>query len=50
MVLHLLRALFVLLMAAVGFFFVFDDPQPVDIAIVSWILPAVALGVLAGLH
>ena len=47
MILHLLRALFVLLMAAVGFFFVFDNPNPVDnIDVVVWILPAVAMGVL----
>src|SRR5688500_5889687 len=47
MILHLLRALFVLLMAAVGFFFVFEDPNPVDnIDVVFWILPAVALAVL----
>ena len=30
MILHLLRALFVLLMAAVGFFFIFENPDPVD--------------------
>ena len=47
MILHLLRALFVLLMAAVGFFFVFDNPKEVDnIDVVVWILPAVALAVL----
>ena len=47
MILHLLRALFVLLMAAVGFVFVFDNPKEVDnIDVVVWILPAVALAVL----
>src|SRR5688500_20187623 len=47
MILHLLRALFVLLMAAVGFFFVFEDPGQVDnIDVVVWILPAVAMAVL----
>ena len=47
MILHLLRALFVLLMAAVGFVFVFDNPREVDnIDVVVWILPAVALAVL----
>ena len=49
MILHLLRALFVLLMAAVGFVFVFDNPKEVDnIDVVVWILPAVALAVLLG--
>jgi len=34
----------VLLMAAVGFFFVFDNPNPVDnIDVVVWILPALWL-------
>ena len=48
MILHLLRALFVLLMAAVGFFFVFSDPNPgsVDnIDVFIWILPGTALAV-----
>ena len=47
MILHLLRALFVLLMAAVGFFFVFSTPDAVDnIDVFLWILPGTALAVL----
>jgi uncharacterized protein YacL len=33
MILHILRALFVLLMAAVGFFFAFQTPPPLDLDI-----------------
>ena len=49
MILHLLRALFVVLVAAVGFFFVFNDrdPKPVDnIDVFLWIIPGVFLAVL----
>src|SRR5436190_9954751 len=44
MTLHLLRALFVLLMAAVGFFFVYQDPRPLEkLDVYVWIVPGVAL-------
>src|SRR5689334_13995992 len=33
MILHILRALFILLMAAVGFFFAFQSPPPFDLDI-----------------
>lgn len=46
MILHLLRALFVLLMAAVGFFFVFQHVQGNDQqALEAWIPPAIGLTV-----
>src|SRR4051794_19530950 len=40
MILHVLRALFILLMAAVAFFFAYQDPRP-DLSV--WLLPAVSL-------
>ena len=44
MVLHILRALFILLMAAVGLSFVYDDPRPSpEIDFEAWILPAAAI-------
>jgi uncharacterized protein YacL len=44
MILHLLRALFVLLMAAVGFFFVYQDPRPLEtLDVYVWLVPGVAL-------
>jgi uncharacterized protein YacL len=47
MILHLLRALFVLLVAAVGFVFVYNDPDRVDnIDVFIWILPGTAFAVL----
>jgi uncharacterized protein YacL len=46
MILHILRALFVLLMAAVGFFFVYQDPRPLEkLEVYVWILPGIALSV-----
>src|SRR5438045_6733289 len=46
MILHLLRALFVLLMAAVGFFFVRQDPRPLaKLDVYVWLLPAIGLTV-----
>src|SRR4051812_28540647 len=42
MIFHILRALFILLMAAVAFFFVYQDPRP---DLTGWTLPAVALTV-----
>ena len=46
MILHLLRALFVLLMAAVGFFFVRQDPRPLEkLDVYVWLLPAIGLSV-----
>ena len=46
MILHILRAVFVLLMAAVGFFFVYQDPRPLQqLDVYVWILPGVALSV-----
>ncbi len=44
MILHILRALFILLMAAVGFFFAFQSPPPFDLDISVSI--AIAFGVL----
>src|SRR5687767_9864611 len=49
MILHILRALFVLLMALVGLFFVFQDPPPKDAPYTAfWGPPAIAwvIGVL----
>src|SRR5947207_750960 len=44
MILHLLRALFVLLMAAVGFFFAFTAPHPLITAdLAFWILPVIGI-------
>ncbi|HEX8523044.1 MAG TPA: PIN domain-containing protein [Tepidisphaeraceae bacterium] len=44
MVLSILRALFVLLMAAVGFFFVFRDPTPLNTTgVYDWLLPAIGI-------
>ncbi len=46
MVLHVLRAFFVLLMAAVGFFFVYQDPRKLDeLEAYVWLLPAIAVTV-----
>jgi uncharacterized protein YacL len=46
MVLHVLRALFVLLMAAVGFFFVYHGPRlPNSLGVSDWMLPAIGLTV-----
>ncbi len=44
MILHVLRALFVLLMAAVGFFFAFQESPPLDLDIS--VVIAIAVGVL----
>jgi uncharacterized protein YacL len=44
MILHILRAFFILLMAAVGLSFVYDDPRPAsEIGFDAWILPAAAI-------
>jgi uncharacterized protein YacL len=46
MILQILRALFVLLMAAVGFFFVRQDPRPLaKLDVYVWLLPAIGLSV-----
>ena len=44
MILHILRALFVLLMAAVGFFFAFQESPPLDLDIS--VIIAITLSVL----
>ena len=49
MILHILRAFFILLMAAVGLSFVYDDSRAVGGASIdAWILPAasISMGVL----
>lgn len=43
MVLSILRALFVLLMAAVGFFYVFLDPSPIRLGVYDWLLPSIGI-------
>src|SRR6266545_6320094 len=44
MILILLRAVFVLLITAVGFVFVFQDKGPIDKADMDvWVMPAIAL-------
>src|SRR2546423_802356 len=44
MVLHVLRALFVLLMASVGFYFIQQDPRALkDLDIYVWVTPAIGM-------